>query len=292
MDRLFESDGIELAGQLSLPRSAPGHPVPGLVICHGFPAGRNAGRVSAKSFPELADRIAAELGWKVLVFTFRGAGDSAGDFSLGGWLEDLGAAIAHLRAEPDISGVWLLGFGTGGALAVCAAARDPFVRGVAAVAAPADFDDWANHPRRLLQHAKEVGIIHTPSFPPAFDAWARELREIRPVAEVGRLANRPFLVLHGSDDDAVPVFDGRVLADGHGDADLRIIEGGGHQLRHDPRAIAVLLGWLDRQRSLASSANGRGATVSEPSPGGSPDEHDETGESAKHAHLPPPPARY
>ena len=31
------------------------------------------------------------------------------------------------------------------------------------------------------------------------------------------------------------------------DAELRIIAGAGHQLRHDPRAVAVLLGWLDRQ---------------------------------------------
>jgi hypothetical protein len=53
-------------------------------------------------------------------------------------------------------------------------------------------------------------------------------------------------------DEAVPVFDARVLADAHGDADLRLIEGGGHELRHDPRAVAVLLGWLDRQRNQAS----------------------------------------
>ena len=28
-----------------------------------------------------------------------------------------------------------------------------------------------------------------------------------------------------------------------------MIAGAGHRLRHDPRAIAVLLGWLDRQRN-------------------------------------------
>ena len=39
------------------------------------------------------------------------------------------------------------------------------------------------------------------------------------------------------------------MADAHGSADLRIIGGAGHQLRHDPRAIAVFLGWLDRKRN-------------------------------------------
>jgi putative redox protein len=32
---------------------------------------------------------------------------------------------------------------------------------------------------------------------------------------------------------------------------LQIIQGAGHRLRHDPRAMAMLLGWLDRQRTLA-----------------------------------------
>jgi uncharacterized protein len=67
------------------------------------------------------------------------------------------------------------------------------------------------------------------------------------------MAPRPLLVLHGSDDEVVPVFDARVIADAHGEAELRIVEGGAHQLRHDPRAVAVLLGWLDRQRSQASA---------------------------------------
>jgi putative redox protein len=29
---------------------------------------------------------------------------------------------------------------------------------------------------------------------------------------------------------------------------MRVIDGAGHRLRHDPRAMAMLLGWLDRQR--------------------------------------------
>ena len=56
------------------------------------------------------------------------------------------------------------------------------------------------------------------------------------------------LVMHGEDDESVPVADSRVLADAHGAAELRVITGAGHRLRHDPRAVAVLLGWLDRQR--------------------------------------------
>jgi uncharacterized protein len=53
-------------------------------------------------------------------------------------------------------------------------------------------------------------------------------------------------VLHGDENDDVPDVDARLLANAHGSAELRIIDGGGARLRHDPRAIAILLGWLDR----------------------------------------------
>jgi putative redox protein len=62
------------------------------------------------------------------------------------------------------------------------------------------------------------------------------------------VAPRPLLVLHGSDDESVPLFDARVLGDGHGAAELRIISGAAHDLRNDPWAVAILLGWLDRER--------------------------------------------
>jgi len=169
MERILRSGDLRLAGHLSRPRTAAGTAVPGLVIAHGFPHLRQGGRVSAKSFPELADRIATEMGWMVLVFNFRGAGDSDGDFSLEGWRQDLLAAAAHLRGVEDVHGVWVAGFGTGGSLAISATTTDPELRGVAAIAAPADFDDWSHHPRRLLQHARDTGIIGSSSFPPNFD---------------------------------------------------------------------------------------------------------------------------
>jgi len=247
MEHRFRSGALTLAGHLVRPRDASSA-LPGLVLAHGFPAETVGASAAGRDLPELADRIAQTLGWVVLAFCFRGAGESEGDFSLGGWRQDLEAAIAEVSAQARVGGTWVTGFGTGGALAVCAGAADPAVQGVAAVAAPADFDDWANQPRRLLEHAREIGIVRHPRFPAQADVWVRELRECRPVAVVGDLAPRPLLVLHGSDDEAVPHFDARVLSDAHGSAELRIIGGAGHQLRHDPRAVAVLLGWLDRQK--------------------------------------------
>jgi putative redox protein len=220
-----------------------------VVIVHGFPAGVHGAQAATASFPELADRIATELDWLVLVPALRGADGSEGHFSLGGWLEDVIAAVAHLRSTERPGGIWLAGFGTGAALCLAAAARDPAIKGVAALAVPTDFEDWASQPRRLLQHSRTIGLIRDPAFPTSFDRWARELREIRADRSITAVAPRPVLVVHGTDDESVPSFDARVVADAHGSAELRMLAGAGHALRHDPRAVAVLLGWLDRQRS-------------------------------------------
>lgn len=240
------SGRAHLAGYVADPPVAEARP-PVLVLCHGYPSGALGAEATGRSYPALADRIANE-GWRVVTFTFRGCGGSSGDFSLGGWLDDVLAVVDQAETFGEHRGVWLAGFGTGGGLCISAAARRPQVAGVAVLGAPADFSDWANHPRRLLQHAREIGAITDPAFPPALDQWTKQLREIKPVDDAMLLAPRSLLVLHGSDDESVPSFDGRVLGDAHGSAELRIISGAAHDLRHDPRAVAILLGWLDRQR--------------------------------------------
>jgi putative redox protein len=218
-------------------------------LCHGFPIGPLDARQSAGTFPQLIDRVASELGWVAMTFTFRGCGESEGDFSMQGWVDDLRAAIDHLIAETQPTGVWLVGTNTGGSVALCVAADDPRIHGVAALGPRADFDDWAAQPRRFLEHAREIGAVRTPGFPTVFEDWGRELRRFRPVDAAARFSPRPLLVMHGEDDESVPVSDSRQLAAAHGSAELRVLVGAGHRLRLDPRGVAVLLGWLDRQRN-------------------------------------------
>lgn len=256
MDYRFRSGELTLSGHLSEPDGGP-LTAPGLVLCHGFPTRGRESPQSGKSFPELADRIAVELGWCVLTMNFRGCGEAEGEFSLDGWLDDVHAAAAHL-GELGVQGVWLAGFGTGGSLAVCEGARNPAVKGVAALAAPADFDDWARNPRQLLLHARQVHVVRDPEFPPAFDQWSAALKVVRPVVSAGELPPRPLLVVHGDSDDLTPQADGRSLAEAHGQAEFRLLSGAGHELRHDPRAIAVFLGWLARQQIEAAEAAQRG----------------------------------
>lgn len=247
MQRVIESGGLRLSGYLARPEAPSDAPAPGLVLCHGFPSGPGGAATSGQTYPQLAERLAADTGWEVLAFNFRGTATSEGNFSLAGWLEDLRAAIDHLLAV-GVSDVWLAGSGTGGSLALCAAGEDERVRGVATFSARADFGDWAGDSGGFLDHARAIGVIDDPDFPADVEAWSRELREIRPTALIAKVPPRPVLLVHGADDDIVPLDDARILTDAAGDAvELRVLSEAGHRLRHDPRAVALLLGWMERQ---------------------------------------------
>ena len=239
-----------LAGVLALPGAGGPQLLPGVLIVHGFPSGPGGGANSPITFPELAERIASEMGWAALTVSLRGMPGSTGSFSLGGWFADVAGATDVLVRHPRVNAVWLVGFGTGGALCIAVAAEDQRVRGVASLAAPADFSNWAREPERLLARGRDGGAI-AEGEPRDWEAWVAPLRRLGAADHAAELAPRPLLLLHGADDEVVPSLDARAIADAHGTADLRIVEGAGHHLRHDPRAVALLLGWLDRQRRQA-----------------------------------------
>lgn len=255
MDSSFASGSLQLGCHLVVPGHVSGRP-PAMVLCHGFPIGPLDARQSAMTYPQLVDRIAHELGYVAMTFNFRGTGASLGDFSLQGWIDDLRNAINYVVDETNPSHVVIVGTNTGGSIAICVAAEDPRVQAMALLGSRADFDDWADQPRRFLEHAREIGAVRTPGFPPSFEQWSRAFRRFRPLECAARFAPRPLLVMHGDDDESVPTSDARQYATAHGSAEFSVLSGAGHRLRHDPRAIAILIGWLDRVREAGSDGNG------------------------------------
>ncbi len=219
------------------------------VICHGFPLERESAQRTGRTFPALADRLAAESGWEVIAGCLRGVGPSEGNFSLAGWLEDLGAFVDCAAGRAGgAAGVRVVGFGTSGSLALCLAATDERIRGVACLGSAATFADWAQDLHGMLDFARRVGIVEDPDFPPDLETWGAAFGSLRPDEAAAGVAPRPMLIVHGTEDEGVPVSDARTLADAGGpSAELRLLAGAGHRLRADPRAIALLVGWLERQ---------------------------------------------
>lgn len=217
-----------------------------MVLCPDFPRTQGVARATLQSLGVLADRIAVDAQWLALPLHPRGLGDAPGDFSASGWVEDIAAAVATLLKEEGAHQVFVAGLGLGGALSIAAAAADPRIGGVATLGGPADLLAWTGDAKGFLNHARSVGLVRSPNLD--IDQWTREWRELRPLELARKLNPRPVMVIHGSDDEVVPDLDARALADAAGDgADLRLIAGAGHHLRNDPRAVAILLGWLSRQ---------------------------------------------
>ena len=227
--------------------TAPGALVHGhIVLCHDLPRPKGAAADVALTYPALADRLARESGWRVVTAALRGAGESEGDFSALGWLDDL--AFLTLTEVPESAPRLVVGFGFGGVLALHLAAGDERVAGVACLGTPADLSQLAADPEGLLARCRQTGVVTAPDFPASVDTWAKELSVLHPTEDAALLKGRPLLVAHGSEDPDVPAADARALADAAtGPSELHTVLGAGHWLRADPRVIAILVGWLERR---------------------------------------------
>ena len=247
----------DLIGQLALPPGAErGNAA--LVLCHGFPSPPRGARASGEGYAELAEFVADETGAAVLTFTFRGCGRSAGDFSLRGWIDDLGVAVDWLTKTRNVVEVGVAGFSAGGAVAFCRAARDDRISSVAGFAVPAAFDDWSNEPRKFLESCRSLGVIRSKEFPADVAAWSQEFVAETARRAAAKMGKRPVMLVQGYDDDAVASNDARVIekaiTDQNGEVEVRMLVGSGHRLRHDPRAIAMLVGWASRLGPLRADS--------------------------------------
>jgi pimeloyl-ACP methyl ester carboxylesterase len=218
-----------------------------LIIVHGLPRAMGMGRQAAGLLPELAEHLATESGWMIATGTLSGVGGSTGTFSASQWLDDLRQILDRVdEGERRIS---LAGFGFGGALALRIAATDERIRGVATFATPAHLEPWcggADEFRRAVQIAGVVG--DEKDLLPA-EALRNDVFAIDPLVSIASVPPRRLMVGHGTEDIEIPHSDARdLVAAAEGRAELRLIQGAGHQLRADPRMVATLLGWLDRHR--------------------------------------------
>ncbi|MDE1145189.1 MAG: alpha/beta hydrolase [Azospirillaceae bacterium] len=131
--RIPSDPGVTLAGRLRLPgRHGPG-PFPVVILLNGSGPGRRG------VFPRIEDRLLAD-GIATLDYDKRGVGESTGDFvdTLELMERDATAAVAYLRARPDVDGarIGFLGLSQGGVVGPGAAANDPRIAAIVMLAGP------------------------------------------------------------------------------------------------------------------------------------------------------------
>lgn len=143
----FFSSGIRLAGTLKLPKGSGGQ-FPAIVQGPGW-----LGLRGAKLYHPYHEALLA-AGFAVLVFDYRGFGDSQGSAQYLDPMDqvaDIRAAVTYLQTradtDPDRIGVFGSG-GTGGGNAVYAAALDERVKATVAQVPVSDGRDWLHRMRR------------------------------------------------------------------------------------------------------------------------------------------------
>lgn len=243
-------EGFDIAGALYIPEGDRRHP--GLVISHGIPAGVQDPQ--DRGYPALAERFCAG-GFLTAIFNFRGCGLSGGDFEMRGWTLDLAAVTGYLLGRPELDGRYLalMGFSGGAAASVYQGARDGRVTAVVSCSCPAVFERFRDQEasREFLEGARAIGIIRSRGFPPSLEEWMGGFEEVRPLRWVAGIAPRPFLLLHGSLDDLIPVEQAwELYTAAREPKEIHIIEGAGHKLRTEQEAMDIVLGWLKRVSGL------------------------------------------
>jgi uncharacterized protein len=236
-----ECDGVELAGEVVVPARVEG----AVVLLHGLPS-TTPPEPGDEGYAGFARRF-AERGWLAAWADMRAVRGSPGYFSITGWVRDALAITYALRALPEIDGLplALIGSSAGGAVSAEAVRRGAPADALVLLAAPAEWvsfaADAAAGARRITE---ESGMALAPEVIEDPRAWAAEFLDVVTKQAVAA-ARVPLLVVHGSDDDVVPVAHARRIAAHAERADLRIIEGAGHGLRRDEDAVAIVLEWLE-----------------------------------------------
>jgi len=258
----FVNEGQKLIGVLHRPAAVNQDKIPAVVLFHGF-TGTKVER--HRIFIKASEALARE-GIAALRFDFRGSGDSEGDFqdmTLQGEISDARVSLDYASGVPGVDGnnIGILGLSMGGAVAA-SVSDDPRVKSVVMWSAIADlgstFRDVVNSGmlqgtggaggtersgRTDVQREGPEGFgkgqIARFDVPRAVDVkgnvvgreFILTLTDVRPLETVRR-CKAPVLVIHGDQDESVPVVHSamyeRAIKEAGGTVEVHIVAGADH----------------------------------------------------------------
>ena len=218
-------------------------PRPAVVLVHGFKGFKDWGL-----WPSLAERL-ARAGVSAVTLNLSGSGvDDSGEFvfperfghnTFSAELQDLRRVVDALGAgelgvAPPVS-LGLLGHSRGGGIAVLHTAADPRVRALITWAAIATVERWTG-PQRAAWRAAGVQPVKNartgqvlPQYPDVLDDIERNATALD-IERAAATVAVPWLIVHGSEDEAVALLEGERLAAAAPPALTRFlpVEGAGH----------------------------------------------------------------
>jgi uncharacterized protein len=197
-----------------------------IILVHGKDSSRT--NEFGGKFPNLAAAL-HERGFAILMIDMRGHGQSgAGRYSFGlNEQRDITGAADWLRTQGFPPGsIGVLGVSMGAASSMFAAANDQDIGALIEDCGYADINP-------ILAHEWSTASGLPDMFLPSTSLAVRllygyDIGAARPVAEVGKIAPRPMLIIHGTADTLIPVAQAEQIKAANSAAELWEVTGAGH----------------------------------------------------------------
>ena len=257
LSRMFiTDDGIRLNAKLDIPEKAEKEKCPLVIVIHGF-----TGHMEERHIVAVA-RALNETGCASLRVDMYGHGGSDGEFgkhTLYKWLTNALTVIDYARGLDFATEIYLCGHSQGGLTAMLAAAMKRDVIDGLIPLSPA----W------MIPEQARQGIIlgqrfdpdHIPDVIPPWRYTGLEGNYLR-VAQTIRVEDAiarydgPVLIIHGEEDEDVPVRYGVEAARLYANADLVLIPGDTHCYdRHLEQVTEAVKGWMLKRNRASVSGN-------------------------------------
>jgi uncharacterized protein len=240
----------------------PDNPRGAVVICHGF-----KGFARFSFFPYLAEQL-AESGFRAITFDFSGSGigedrenfTNPEAFTHNTYLqelEDLEEVVTESRVHDWIEDDYgLFGHSRGGGVAILHASRNSHVESLVTWAAISSTNRWS---AETVAKWRETGFmnIENSRTKQTIPVSTELLHEVEQFGETtlnvpfaASCIRAPWLIVHGSDDETVPVAEAeRLSVLSEGSSKLRIIEGTNHSLggKHPLGEVTPMLAMVTRE---------------------------------------------
>ena len=212
-----------------------------VVLGHGVTGNKDRPFVVA-----LGEGLAA-AGISALRFSFSGNGTSEGNFTdstISKEVEDLGAVLDHLKGYA----VCYVGHSMGGAVGVLRASEDKRIQLLISLAGMVHTKAFAQ--REFGDVTPDEGFMWDEPDCPLSQAYMDDLTQINTVIDLSPQITIPWLLVHGDEDDVVPIEDSRdILAKANSQAQLITLEGANHVFsdEYTPVMVEKVIAWIKTQ---------------------------------------------
>lgn len=180
-------------------------------------------------------------------FSFAGNGESQGRFvdcTLSKEVNDLGAVLDVLEEHGRV--IAYAGHSLGGAAGVMRAAKDPRIKVLISLAGMVDCHQFAQ--REFGEETPDEGCMWEEESCPLSSTFMNDMAAVGSIVDLGSAIKVPWLLLHGTEDDVVPMQDSiDIEAKAVCEHEVIIIEGADHSFTgHMPQMTEKAVSWVQK----------------------------------------------